>query len=125
MIQYMYPRLDINVTKGMNHLLKSPFCVHPKTGKVSIPINPKIVDQFDPVTVPTINMLINEINAFDNKEKLLQGKTPALVKKIRDYKKTSLNKPLHIFQEFIRGLENSQKDHKLNRNGILLPSLIT
>lgn len=117
MLQYAYPRLDINVTKGMNHLLKSPFCVHPKTGKVCIPINPKVVEQFDLNNVPTITSLINEVNAFDAKEITVQNETLDNVKRIKDYKKTSLNRPFHVFQEFLRGLENSQKGEKIHKSG--------
>lgn len=35
---YAYPRLDVEVSKKRNHLLKAPFCVHPKTGKARAPV---------------------------------------------------------------------------------------
>lgn len=63
------PRLDISVSKTANHLLKAPFCVHPKTGKVCVPFNPSAVNKFDPTTVPRLRQLLGEIDQFDEKAK--------------------------------------------------------
>ncbi|VVC94385.1 unnamed protein product [Leptidea sinapis] len=60
MIQYCYPRLDINVTKGFNHLLKSPFSIHPKTGKVSIVFKPEFARDIKLDEVPTIYTLLDD-----------------------------------------------------------------
>eukprot|EP00835_Amoeboradix_gromovi_P004083 NODE_299_length_11430_cov_0.261054.p4 type:complete len:371 gc:universal NODE_299_length_11430_cov_0.261054:9647-10759(+) len=53
MLQYTYPRLDVNVSTKMNHLLKAPFCVHPKTGRICLPIWD--IDSFDPTHCLTVD----------------------------------------------------------------------
>jgi DNA primase small subunit len=40
------PRIDANVSKHANHTLKSPYSVHPKTGRISVPVLHDRLDQF-------------------------------------------------------------------------------
>jgi DNA primase small subunit len=54
LVDRLYPRLDKNVSKQMRHLLKSPFCVHPRTGKICVPID---VDKIGSLTLEGIPTL--------------------------------------------------------------------
>merc|ERR1712151_143283 len=89
-LQYTYPRLDINVSKQMNHLLKAPFVVHPKTGRVCVPIDPDKLDTFSPFEVPTIGRLVEEFN------------------RTSDVKESSLKQYTHFFEtRFLQPMEKS------------------
>ncbi|EQC35568.1 DNA primase, eukaryotic-type, small subunit [Saprolegnia diclina VS20] len=85
---YLYPRLDANVSKQRNHLLKSPFAVHPKTGRVCVPIDPRKIDTFDPDTVPTLADLERQLNGEETKH----------VKPFADYTKLFDAKFIHPIQ---------------------------
>lgn len=95
---HCYPRLDINVSKQLNHLLKSPFCIHPKTGRVCIPIDPDNVENFDPFKAPTLNQLYRELNA-----------QPTTEKKTKSWLGTSMAPHIQYFQDFVKRLEDENK----------------
>ena len=99
-IQYTYPRLDVNVSKQMNHLLKSPFVVHPKTGRVCVPIDPENVNDFDPAKVPTIGQLVEEMHDANAQH-------------------TSLKPYLHYFEtKFLQELEKTATEELRQRSGV-------
>ena len=47
------------VTRQATHLLKGPFCVHPKTGFVSVPMSLELLEKFDLKNIPKIDNLLN------------------------------------------------------------------
>ncbi|NXE83596.1 PRI1 primase, partial [Cochlearius cochlearius] len=143
MLQYCFPRLDINVSKGVGHLLKSPFSVHPKTGRISVPLDLQRLDQFDPFAVPTIryvsgaggtggpgcagsppprpnisrSSLCQELDAAgDNGEQEDGGETEPK-RRARDYKRTSLAPYVRVFEQFVEEMERARRGELLRRSG--------
>jgi len=66
---YCYPRLDTAVSVHRDHLLKSPFCVHPGTGRVCVPIDMRRVESFDPFQVPTMGQVISDLDNVEAETK--------------------------------------------------------
>ena len=87
--KHTYPRLDVNVSKMQNHLLKSPFCVHPKTGRVCVPMDVSKIETFDPFAVPTLDQLQREIDCNTTSDQNVK----------HDWQKTSLKEPFEHFQK--------------------------
>ncbi|NXI25270.1 PRI1 primase, partial [Sterrhoptilus dennistouni] len=143
MLQFCFPRLDINVSKGLGHLLKSPFSVHPKTGRVSVPLDLQKLDQFDPFSVPTIRFvswgrgegapggpqilpstsclcgssLCQELDTASSDGEQEDGGETEPKRRARDYKRTSLAPFVRVFEQFVEGMEIARRGEKIRQSG--------
>lgn len=106
-VYYMYPRLDVEVSRQIIHLLKSPFCIHPGTGNVCVPFDPtrNISDNldddsygFNPMTAPNIRKLQTELEAYET------GAESGSETKLHDYEKTCLKPYIDYFAKFVNEL---------------------
>lgn len=114
LLEYTYPRLDIEVSKKLNHLLKSPFVIHPGTGRVCVPIDtrPGKLEEFDPLGVPTVQTLLGEIDAWA----LENAGSGEESKSVQDWEKTSLKPYIEQFRTFVSGLlKDERADVKIKR----------
>lgn len=96
-IETMYPRLDVEVSRQMIHLLKSPFCIHPGTGNVCVPFDAN--KSFDPTTSPNLRQIQHEIEEWDSTHTVNPND-----RKIHDYEKTSLKPYVELFGRFVNEL---------------------
>lgn len=112
-LQYTYPRIDAEVSKKRNHLLKSPFVIHPGTGRVCVPVDPDAVDDFDPEVVPTVGQVLRELDRpsddVDMDVKRAGG----------DWDRTSLKPYVAMFDRHITRLMRENRDLKKARGGEL------
>lgn len=114
LLEYTYPRLDAEVSKKLNHLLKSPFVIHPGTGRVCVPIDTRVVEEFDPLGVPTVTQLLSEIDEW-SRANAGAMETDDAAKKMPDWEKTRLRPYVEFFRGFVTGLIKDETAGKRGR----------
>ena len=117
LLEYTYPRLDVEVGKKRIHLLKSPFVVHPGTGRVCVPITAagdmQRAEAFDPLSVPKVTELLREVDLFgsgEDGEKQANGfvEDGVTMRKLSDWEKTSLKPYVELFDTHVKALLKSE-----------------
>lgn len=115
-LTFLYPRLDVHVSTDIGHLLKAPFCIHPKTGNVCVPFKTENLNTFDPFSVPTLNELVQNYS--------LGNKILFFLKLRSSFSKDSENEDIYqrrmyeyykTFEEFVRKLNVFCKKYQLDK----------
>jgi len=106
---YLYPRLDVHVTEQRNHLLKSPWVVHPKTGRVCVPFDPNKVSEFNPETVPTVQDLARDFNEYAAENTGMEDK-----EMVNSFFTTCcLKEHVQVFDRFLKGVHKAVNAERL------------
>jgi DNA primase small subunit len=103
---FSYPRLDIQVSKQWNHLLKAPMTIHPSTGMICVPITAKPITSktgFNPTTAPRIHEIQQEIDYLIDRR---EADASSAVRK------SSLAPFWHILESFVAELPKERRKLK-------------
>jgi DNA primase small subunit len=93
-------------------LLKSPFVVHPGTGRVCVPIDVRRLEDFDPFAVPTVTQLLQEIDEWDGNN---SGLSEEERQKVQDWQKTGLKPYVEYFRGYVASLLKEEGRGKRER----------
>lgn len=116
-LEHTYPRLDVGVTQKLNHLLKSPFVVHPGTGRICVPIDTRTqaaFEAFDPLAVPTLPQIVREVDAWE-KQQATAANGDGEGRRLQDWEKTSLKPYIEYFRWFVLGLMKDERESGIKR----------
>lgn len=82
--------------------------VHPGTGRVCVPIDTRKLEAFDPLGVPTVTELLDEIDEWE-------GDGEEGGKLVQDWEKTSLKPYVELFRSFVAALLRDEKGVQIKR----------
>eukprot|EP00178_Gracilaria_changii_P013564 TRINITY_DN3829_c0_g2_i2.p1 TRINITY_DN3829_c0_g2~~TRINITY_DN3829_c0_g2_i2.p1 ORF type:complete len:461 (+),score=143.77 TRINITY_DN3829_c0_g2_i2:458-1840(+) len=100
MLRYTYPRLDVNVSRELGHLLKAPFCVHPKSARVCVPFRVSDGEQWQPARMaPVLHELLAELD---------DGGADGAGEPRRGGARARLREAVLLFEQFVRQCEAEQ-----------------
>lgn len=94
-------------------MIQAPFCVHPKTGRICVPIDTEHIWDFNPETVPTVQQVANELQASLREgvpsDHAVCSMTEGLAQEVNNLE-TSLDPYLWYFQKFVDQMLESDKN---------------
>ena len=113
-LQYTYPRIDAEVSKHLNHLLKSPFVIHPATGKVCVPLQVSEIEDFDPVNdCPGVAQLLREMNRAMQKSGMSAAKEKGQMSSLKGYwDQTSLKPFVDVMDRHCQAILKDDREAK-------------